>query len=150
MGKNAIRIKKSTNKTILFLSAFCFVIGIFAKTDSEDIGDSFLIASPSLSSIKTPTAGVYPQGMFKFDHGLYKETLEWYPKITDTFKPNTVYTAAITFEPKNKNRTFKGVQQSNIGGLPSVNNISSLTTNVVGDNLVITITYKLGCKKYYK
>ncbi|MCL2772255.1 MAG: glycoside hydrolase family 16 protein [Oscillospiraceae bacterium] len=98
------------------------------------------IVSASISPIKAPAAGIYPQGMFKSDKGLYKETLEWNPNISDVFKTDTVYTAKITLESNSLSRTFNGIQVSDIGGLPT-ENVTSVNGALDGDKYVITVVF---------
>ena len=102
--------------------------------------DKMKVQSAAVSAIKTPAAGVYPQGMFKYNRGLYNETLEWNPHISDVFKPDTVYTATVTLAPVNPQRTFEGVELSDIQGLPT-ENVTDISSKVVDDSMVISIVF---------
>ena len=102
--------------------------------------DKMLINSASVNQVKAPVAGVYPQGMFNYNRGLYKETLEWTPHISDVFAADTTYTATITLAPVNSARTFDGVPLSDIGGLPT-ENVADITSEIVNDSMVIKITF---------
>jgi Beta-glucanase/Beta-glucan synthetase len=105
--------------------------------------DKMKVPSAAVTAIKTPVAGVYPQGMFKYNRGLYNETLEWNPHVSDVFKPDTAYTATITLVPTNPQRTFDGVELSAIEGLPSENEgVTDITSKIVDDNMVITINFE--------
>ena len=102
--------------------------------------DKMKVQSAAVTNIKPPVAGVYPQGMFKYNRGLYNETLEWNPHVSDVFKPDTVYTAKVTLTPVNPQRTFEGVELSDIDGLPD-ENVTGVTSEVIEGSMVITIVF---------
>jgi len=117
-----------------------FTLKRVRKESDGDENAKLPVESASVHNIKAPVAGVYPQGIFKYSSGTYSETLEWSPHVSDFFKPDTVYTATVILEPNSIARTFKGVNISDIGGLPT-DNIADITSETVGDNLEIKITF---------
>ena len=106
------------------------------------------IVSPRIYPIKTPVAGNYPQGLFKYPYKpvslkneLFTQTLEWSPQVSKTFAVNTQYTAILTLHPANDRQTFEGTELADIAGLPTegVENISIETKD---RSLVIKIEFE--------
>ncbi|MCL2323505.1 MAG: glycoside hydrolase family 16 protein [Oscillospiraceae bacterium] len=111
-----------------------------------------MIAGASITKLNTPTVGNYPDSLFHYARGSgsnqFTETISWDPAISEVFQPNTVYTATVTLKPgsypdnltdSNITTTFRGVQLSNIGNLPTT--AYSITSALDGDSMVITITF---------
>jgi beta-glucanase (GH16 family) len=106
------------------------------------------IRSPKVFSIKTPAAGNYPQGLYKYpykegslEEEPFTQTLEWSPAISKTFAINTAYTATLTLDPVNKRYTFEGISRSGIIGLPELN-VENISVETKGRSLVIKIDFK--------
>ena len=106
------------------------------------------VTAPVVYRVNTPAAGNYPQGLYKYifkEGDLYiknafVQTLEWFPAIHKTFLANTEYTAKLTLDPIDTGKTFKGMLQNEISGLPA-QNVKSITAKTVNDSLVIYIAF---------
>jgi len=125
--------------------------GIFPETwDTGIITKGFTrISRPDVYSIKTPVAGNYPQGLYKYhyktglnwyDRELFTQTLEWFPPIHKTFETNTEYTARLRLDPVDSRRTFKGTPQNHVYGLPK-ENVKSITAKIIQESIVIYIVF---------
>ncbi|MCL2471199.1 MAG: glycoside hydrolase family 16 protein, partial [Propionibacteriaceae bacterium] len=99
------------------------------------------LTSASISPIKTPVAGLYPQGLYKSNRGLYTETLVWSPAIATTFATNTVYTVTDTLTPVSPSTKFSGVTKAQISGLPT-SGVTSTAVSSSGNNCVVTIVFQ--------
>ncbi|MDR0472502.1 MAG: hypothetical protein LBH43_02355 [Treponema sp.] len=108
------------------------------------------INSPQVYTVKTPVAGNYPQGLYKYPYSeryltyegqLYTQTLEWSPAVVKIFAANTQYTAKLTLEPAGKEHTFKGTVLEDVGNLPqdSVENITGeVSVSITCDNFTLS------------
>ncbi|MCL2774948.1 MAG: glycoside hydrolase family 16 protein [Oscillospiraceae bacterium] len=97
------------------------------------------VNSVNITAIKAPSAGIYPQGLFKKDRGDYFETLSWYPEIRSTFEPNTVYKAVYTLEPVNADY-FGNTTIDDIDGIP-LNGVADKTASKDENNLIVEVTF---------
>lgn len=114
---------------------------------TNDKNNKKTIKSPTVYSIKSPVAGNYPQGLFKYPHmqntnsdEIFTQTLEWFPKIEKTFAVDTQYTAVLTLNPIFVKNTFDGLGLEDVKGLP-VNNVSDITFDIANDSMVIKIIF---------
>ena len=69
-------------------------------TSCNTIAEEQGVPSPQVYAINAPSAGNYPQGLYKYpykgkslDDELFTQTLEWSPEVTKTFAADTQYTA---------------------------------------------------------
>ena len=109
--------------------------------------------------VRNPVTGNYPQGLYKFPYSGrentredYTQTMEWSPFVYETFRPNTVYTLRIVFEPRRHDSNNDGyvttfdthavdaLQLSGITGLPSGSGIT-VTGENKGESFVVTVVY---------
>ena len=104
------------------------------------LDDATPLTSAKISPIKTPVAGIYPQGLFKQRQDTFNETLVWSPQIDTTFATNTAYTVTDTLVPNSLVNTFAGITQDQVSGLPT-QGVTSSSVQVVGDTCVVTITF---------
>jgi len=114
------------------------------KNENESKGEAMkrTISSASVSEIKAPVAGIYPNDMFKYGRGAaYNETLDWNPAVAKTFESDTVYTATVTLIPNYTTSTFEGIDKAEVKGLPT-EKVTSTDIKVVDDNLVITVVFE--------
>ena len=133
-------------KRILFAAGLIFSIFFSCKTNG--FKNLSRIASPRIFPIKTPVAGNYPQGLFKYpykpvslENELFTQTLEWLPHIGKTFAVNTRYTAILTLHPVNKQQTFEGTELAGIMGLPT-ERVENISTEIIDRSLVIRIEFE--------
>jgi beta-glucanase (GH16 family) len=102
--------------------------------------------SINITAVKTPVAGIYPQGLFKNKRQDYYETISWSPEIKSTFEPDTVYKAVYTLNPINAdyfdNTTIDDIEGINLIGAAYINIFKD------GDNLIVEVTFaKTGSEK---
>ena len=119
---------------------------VIATTSNQS--NKKMIKSPKVYSIKSPVAGNYPQGLFKYPNqqntnssGTFTQTLEWIPEIKKVFATDTQYTAVLTLTPASSKDTFDGVQISDIKGLP-VNNVADISFEIIDDSMIIKIVFE--------
>jgi len=131
-------------KKLFFLSLI--ISGIFFILDSCSTVDYLQISSVSIYTIKTPVAGNYPQGLYKYPYREitlkeenFTQTLEWTPAVDKVFNVNTKYTAVLTLEPVGL-YTFKGMTIAGINGLPE-ENVESKSIESNGRSLIIKIKF---------
>lgn len=107
------------------------------------------INSAIVFSIDAPAAGNYPQGLYKYPFRIglqwyywesFVQTLDWFPHVSKTFETNTQYTARLTLDPVAADRTFRGILQSQVRGLPE-QNVESIGARIAGESLVIYIVF---------
>jgi len=111
------------------------------------------INSPMVFSLTKPEAGNYPESLYKYPFRMgvawfddtveFTQTIDWFPEIKKTFDVDTQYMAVIRLDPKNPgSRTFKTLPQANVSGLPHSSDVDSITAKIVGESLLIYITFK--------
>jgi len=121
--------------------AACTISNFKIYRKKAGMDDKMPIDIIKINTIKAPVAGVYPQGIFKNNKGLYLETLEWNPAISDVFQPNTEYYATITLEPGNPMYTFGDAKLSDIQGIPA-DKVKDISIETINNNLVINIAFE--------
>ena len=134
--------------TLKIILAACFVALILVSCTSNGIVRLSPIQSPKVFTLKAPAAGNYPQGLYKYpykagtlEEELFTQTIEWSPKVNKTFNTSTQYTAILTLDPVNKQRTFEGTVVADIVGLPT-NGVESVSVENSDRSLTIRIVFE--------
>jgi len=118
------------------------------ESETEDTQGKTSIKSPKIYNIKSPAAGNYPQGLYKYPYKpnsitfeQFTQTLEWFPEVKQTFAKNTQYTAVLTLVPASSDYTFKNVCLDDVTGLP-FENISDISSEISDDSMIIKIVFE--------
>ncbi|MDR0442785.1 MAG: glycoside hydrolase family 16 protein [Treponema sp.] len=132
-------------------AAACFVFLAVVSCNSmanSGLGGKLQILSPEVYTIKTPQAGNYPQGLYKYPYRgesladeLFTQTLKWEPAVHKTFDKDTQYTAILKLDPADRKRTFKELSVNDVKGLPT-DGVTSITAENENDSLVIKIVFE--------
>lgn len=137
MNKNMKKIILAVSIIYLIIIS-CVTDGVTRKREPQSI---------TIFTVKTPVAGNYPQGLFKypykpdsFEQEFFTQTIEWEPRVQKTFDVNTKYTAVITLDSINRINAFQNMTVDNIIGLPS-DGVENITVDVKSRSLIIKILF---------
>jgi beta-glucanase (GH16 family) len=144
---------RGENKMKIVVITVCVILILIIVSCATRTASLTQIRFPQVFAIRTPVAGNYPQGLYKYPYKAgsteeeqFTQTLEWSPAVSKTFAADTRYTATLTLEPVNKKHTFHGTSPSDIIGLPA-GNVENISVEANGRSLVIKIVFEPTAKE---